>query len=140
MDIQKQDEIPPVTNKDYLYAPKPPQLVPPIGSRQLMHLYSHPHHTHCSRSPILARFPKERIETLSLCPVNGIRLGWGIHFEEGLYWNKVLVAGFLAFAFGGLAFGMCWSVLKKDIQGGFAIAAYVIALIMFDWGSMQALY
>lgn len=140
MDIQKQDDIPPVTDEEYLYAPKPPKIVPPIGSRQLMHLYSHPSHAHFSRSPILARFPKKRVEALSPCPVTGVRPGWGIYFEEGLYWNKILIAGFVALVIGGLAFGICWSVLEKDIQGGFAIAAYVIALVMFGWGSVQALY
>jgi hypothetical protein len=72
--------------------------------------------------------------------VTGVRPGWGIYFEEGLYWNKILIAGFVALVIGGLAFGICWSVLEKDIQGGFAIAAYVIALVMFGWGSVQALY
>lgn len=139
VDIRKRDDIPPENRKDeYKYDPLPAHLIPPVGKNFLMHLYQHP--DDADRDTIcLARFPKRKNERLHIKSGNVTELGWGIHFEEGLHWKKIWVVG-TAISTASVIFGICWSALRDDIQGGFGVSGFTMAVLAFGIGTMQAVH
>lgn len=52
--------------------------------------------------------------------------GWGLYYEEE--WNICLVILGIAGAVvgGSLVFGVCWTVLKDDIQGAWGVSSYMV--------------
>ena len=50
--------------------------------------------------------------------------GWGLEIEEGYFDGLIffLVGGFLI----GSIFGLVWSVWKRDISSGFAVASWIM--------------
>ena len=52
--------------------------------------------------------------------------GWGFYFQEGWHFNLIITISFALFIVGSLIFGVCWSVLKSDIQGAFGVSAYMV--------------
>jgi hypothetical protein len=139
VDIRKRDDIPPESRKDeYKYDPLPADLIPPVGKNFLMHIYQHPEDA--DRDAIcLARFPKRKNERLHIRSGNVTELGWGLHFEEGLHWKKIWAVG-VAVTIASVIFGICWSILKHDIQGGFGVSGYTMAILAFGIGTMQAIH
>jgi hypothetical protein len=139
VDIRKRDDIPPESRKDeYKYDPLPADLIPPVGKNFLMHIYQHPEDA--DRDAIcLARFPERKNERLHIRSGNVTELGWGLHFEEGLHWKKIWAVG-VAVTIASVIFGICWSILKHDIQGGFGVSGYTMAILTFGIGAMQAVH
>ena len=82
-------------------------------------------------------FPKRMSERLQIRSENASEVGWGVHFAEGLHWKKVLAVEAIV-TLTSIIFGVCWSVLRNDIQGGFGVSAYVMAILAFGIGTMQA--
>lgn len=62
--------------------------------------------------------------------------GWGIYIVEGPNWHLISVLVAVGFSTTGLI-GVLWSVLKSDVQGGFAIASYLATLVA---AAMSALF
>ena len=127
--------MPPETKKDeYVYEPS--DLIPPVGENFMAHLFHHPEDA-SELAVTCLRTPKRRKNKLTVCPQRGTSVGWGIHVIEGWVIRRVwlLLLGF--FVTGSLAFGVCWSILKHDIQGAFAVAAWIIALMGLIAGCLQ---
>lgn len=135
-DIRKVDDIPPEDKKDYDYLPRPAELIPPVGPNHMMHLYEHPDHAE-DEATCLGKVPKKLREKLQLCPNRGTGLGWGVHFVEGLHWVKVWAFGFVGLLASAL-FGVVWSVLRDDVQGGFGITACLMVVLTFSVGVLQS--
>lgn len=135
VDIRKRDNIPPESwSQEYRYNPIPAELMPPIGSNYLMHIYQHPEdadlHALC-----LARFPKRVNERLHMGPYGVAKVGWGIHLAEGFALKKVWILGGIM-TLASIVFGISWAALRKDIQGGFAVSA-VVAMLVWGIGSLE---
>lgn len=136
VDIRKRDDIPPADReKEYHYRPLPAEVIPPVGKNYLMHIYNHPKDAD-QETICLTRFPKRIKERLKLGDTD-VSVGWGVEFVEGIHWNKVWCFGF-AIVVLSLVVGMAWSWTKKDVQGGFGIAAYMMAFLTFMVGMVQA--
>ena len=136
VDIRKRDDIPPEHKKDeYAYHPLPAEVIPPIGRNHLMHIYHHPEYAD-QETVCLTRFPKRIRERLML-DERYVPVGWGIEFVEGVHSNKVWCFGF-AIVVLSLITGVVWSSVNKDVQGGFGIAAYMMAFLTFMVGMVQA--
>jgi hypothetical protein len=136
VDIRKEDDIPPESRKDeYYYVPMPANLIPPIGRNYLMHTYHHPedadNYTLC-----LDRFPKRKTGRLQHTDGRPVP-GWGIHFTAGLDQTKLCFVGLFCTVCSA-SFGIIWSVVRNDVQGGFGVSAYMMALLVFGVGSIQA--
>lgn len=88
VDVRKQNDLPPPSDKNYRYKPAPPELVPPIGSHYLVHVLQHPE---CAEDdPIcLSRFPKKVKEKLRCIGVPGIKPGWGLQIVESWDIKKI---------------------------------------------------
>ena len=139
VDIRKTNDIPPETKKDeYRYRPIPAEVIPPVGENHLMHVYEHPEDAEAS-GICLQKIPKKIRGRLLVCPSRGTGLGWGIHFVEGLHWTKLWCLGLAGFL-SSIAFGATWSMVDKDLQGGFRVAAYMIVAFTFTMGVLQAAF
>ena len=103
----------------------------------MTHLFNHPHEAN-DRAITFMRSPKKRKLRLAICPQMGTNIGWGIQLVEGWamfkLWLLALVISFL----GGMVFSVTWTVMKRDIQGAVAVAAYLVALAGLGVGTVQA--
>lgn len=136
VDIRKVPDMPSEERKkDYLY--ETCELLPPLGENYMMHLFHHPEDGD-DESLTCLRVPKKRREKLKVCQQSGIGVGWGLHLVEGWLPNRVWILVLVLFALGSLVFGICWSVLKHDIQGAFGVSAWMLALAMIVVGTVQA--
>lgn len=88
VDVRKTDDIPPPGHVDYRYAPTPPDVMPPVGDRHMMHLF---HHPECAESDsiCISRFPKKLKEKLNL-PNEGSQSWLGTAVCRGLGYSKDL--------------------------------------------------
>ena len=140
VDIRKQDDMPPEVKKDeYRYNPVPAEIIPPVGENHMLHLIKHPSHAE-EDGLLLERIPKKLKERLLVCPSRGTGLGWGIYFIEGWHISVITLVVFAIVLAGSLAFLICWSVLKHDVQGASGVAAYMIAFLGLTIGSVQAVF
>ncbi|KAE8442247.1 hypothetical protein EG329_003718 [Mollisiaceae sp. DMI_Dod_QoI] len=136
VDVRKIDDIPPPNHVEYRYLPAPPDLIPPVGDRHMMHLFQNPD---CAEDEALcvSRFPKKLKEKLK-CN-GGVNPGWGLQFVEGWDWKKIWLIVFAFFGLGSLLIGVLWARYEHSIQDAFAIAAYMIGFATVTVGTAQAL-
>ncbi|KAJ2998137.1 hypothetical protein NUW58_g418 [Xylaria curta] len=111
------------------YAYDPTDTIPPIGSNMLMHLFENPEHADVTLF-LYNRFPKKLRAQLEACPLKGSSIGWGVEFVEGVDWHIVFAVSCLGFLF-CLIFAVAWAATKGDIQGGFGIASFLLAFVVF---------
>ena len=129
--------MPPEKRKDeYIY--QGCDLIPPVGEHLLTHLFHHPEHANNESALVLSRTPKKRKQKLTVYPMQGVNIGWGIHLVEGWAPKRVWLLFLVFFVIGSIVFAICWSILKKDLQGAFAISAYIVALTGLVLGTLTA--
>ncbi|KAF3762566.1 hypothetical protein M406DRAFT_341767 [Cryphonectria parasitica EP155] len=134
VDIHIHPAIPPEdqARQNYTYEPLPAETIPPIGPNLLMHLFEHPDHAEIL--PILyKKIPQKLRAQLEACPIKGSAVGWGLQFVEGTNWFHVFLCGCLGFI-SALLFAVVWSIVRRDIQGGFAISGFMLAFLGFCLG------
>jgi hypothetical protein len=115
----------------------PAETLPPIGPNLLMHFFMHPEEA-VSRSVLLQNIPKRKNDKLEPCSIAGSSTGWGIDIvtcADELKLFGVAFSGTLA----SVVFGITWAIQMHDLQGGFAVAAFVLALFGFAIASLKAL-
>jgi hypothetical protein len=144
-DIRKCPDVPPIPTNDYAFVPG--DLLPPVGSTYLLHLFKHPE-DYEGELITYSRAPK-RIARLH------IGVGWGINLVEGFLADRVwmviryvndcgtqckrgLMCGSTVFALGSLAFVIAWATIEGDVQGASGIAAWIVALAVLVVGWLQA--
>ncbi|KAH7336692.1 hypothetical protein BKA65DRAFT_403098 [Rhexocercosporidium sp. MPI-PUGE-AT-0058] len=138
VDVRKMDDIPPPDHVEYRYAPAPPDVMPPIGYKHMMHLF---HNPECagSDSICVSRFPKKLKEQLKCCPIKGVNPGWGLQFVEGWDMRKIWILVFGVSGLGSLVVAIMLSVLEKSMQDAFALSAYMATMATVSIGFVQAL-
>ncbi|KAI8714039.1 hypothetical protein NCS52_01123200 [Fusarium sp. LHS14.1] len=110
---------------------------PPIGPNLLSHLFENPDHAEVL--PVLFnRIPKKMRKRLSACPRKGSSTGWGISFIETLDTFVVFLFGCIGFTI-SLVAAVVYTVIMGDIQGGFAIGAFLLAFVLFCGGCLHSL-
>lgn len=136
VDIRKYPDMPPETKRDeYLY--EPCDLIPPVGENLMTHWFQHPEEAwHFPYAYSL--FPKKRKGQLDVDLSQGPSVAWGIQIVEGWLGSRIWLLSLSLFLCGSLAFGICWTVLKHDIQGAFGVAAYIVAFLTLAVGAAQA--
>ena len=140
VDVRTSPDMPDESRRDeYSYHPMPAEFIPPIGENHMMHLYTYPEEAEHT-GICLGKIPK-KIGGLAWLPTHsqGSKVGWGLHFVEGLDHTKLWVTGFIGFMV-SIMFGLAWSVLKDDMQSGFAVAACMLTGLLFTTGMVQAAY
>ncbi|KAL5888219.1 hypothetical protein ACKVWC_003488 [Pyricularia oryzae] len=132
VDIQQCPSMPP-NLLDYLY--EPAESNPPVGPNLLMHLFEHPDHAEVL--PVLFRRIPKKLSRLQACQRTGSSVGWGIQIHEGLDWVALFYCGCVGFA-ACLITAVAWTVVRDDLQGGFAIASFMLAFLAFCAGMVHS--
>ncbi|KAF2848479.1 hypothetical protein T440DRAFT_480815 [Plenodomus tracheiphilus IPT5] len=112
------------------YTFEPNDLLPPVGSTYLLHLFQHPSDYDGELITYL-RSPKRRLRLET-------GMGWGVHLVEGFLAQKVWAVTMGVFGLGGAVFAILWAVKKHDVQGAFGIAQWVLGVAVLLLGGMQA--
>ncbi|TAQ87030.1 hypothetical protein B7494_g4654 [Chlorociboria aeruginascens] len=126
VDVRQKDVIPPPEHVEYRYLPAPPEVIPPIGTNHLMHLFQHPEHAD-EGAVCLDRFPKKLKERLECRKGQATNFGWGLQFVEGWNMKIIWVLAWVFFGTGSLMVGVLWAIYGHNVQNAFAIAAYIVA-------------
>jgi len=136
-DIRAAPSMPPTSSNTsskipsaHPYSFEPVDLIPPVGSTYLLHLFQHPSDYDGELITYL-RSPKRR-ERLEF------GMGWGINLVEGFLAQKVWACIMLAFGVGSGVFAIVWTVREGDIQGAFGVAGWVLTLAGLIVGGLQA--
>lgn len=138
VDVRTTPDMPDEGRRDeYTYHPMPAEFIPPVGENHMMHLYTHLEEAEHA-GICLGKIPK-KIGGLEWLPTHsqGSKVGWGLHFVEGLHVTKLWVSGFIGFMI-SIMFGIAWSMIKGDMQSGFAVAACMLTGLLFTTGMVQA--
>ena len=127
------DTMPPNT-LHYAFAPAPPlEITPPIAADHLVHLLT----AECtaslqSGSFYLEQLPKKRdkpLKFISNDPHNeDINIGYGLRFVETPDPSVIVTFLFGIVVVVGTVFGVCWSVVERDLQSAWTVAAYLVSL------------
>jgi hypothetical protein len=123
-------ECTPPPNKvgvEYEYSPSPPKTHPPIPPEYLASLFTCATDVHEEDDWILNQLPKRMCGILQGQKGQPAE-GWGIYFLEG--WDREIISLLilLIFVVASLLFGVLWWKFQFDLQGGFGVSAYMIAV------------
>ncbi|RDW72149.1 hypothetical protein BP5796_08183 [Coleophoma crateriformis] len=124
------NEVPPPTQKDYDFVPTPPTIIPPISAKHMIHLFQNCHREPSNSDFYLQRIPKKMVQPLVFDPkrVDG-NAGWGLNFVEVMDHSLAAKVMFVLSLVLGLGFGISWSIMEKDVSGGFGVAAYIVTVL-----------
>lgn len=120
----------PQSPSQYPYTFEPNDLLPPVGSTYLLHLFQHPTDYDGELITYL-RSPKRRSRL-------DCGMGWGVHLVEGFLAQKVWTVTMGVFGVGGAVFAILWAVRKQDVQGAFGIAQWMLGIAVLLLGALQA--
>ena len=126
-DIRKSPDMP-LLGQDYTF--EPGDLMPPVGSHYLLHLFKHPEDYDGELITYL-RAPKKNARL-------NIGRGWGISLVEGFEAGKVWLMVSMFFALASLVFAIAWAWKRHDVQGAFGVAAWICTLAVLLVGWLQA--
>ncbi|CAN9248391.1 unnamed protein product [Alternaria alternata] len=123
-------ECTPPPNKvgvEYEYSPSPPKTHPPIPPEYLASLFTCATDVHEEDDWILNQLPKRTCGVLQGQKGQPAE-GWGIYFLEG--WDREIISLLVLFIFflASLLFGVLWWKFQFDLQGGFGVSAYMMAV------------
>ncbi|KAF4542542.1 Transcription factor c2h2 [Lasiodiplodia theobromae] len=138
VDIRKCPDMPPVSSSKQaahgnpVYDFEPHDLVPPVGTQYLMHLFAHPE-DYDNEFVTYARAPKRRGARLD------VGVGWGINLVEGFLADRVWLLVMLFFVLGSSVFAVVWACKRgDDVQGAFGVAGWMLTLAALVVGWAQA--
>ncbi|KAI4952405.1 hypothetical protein J4E91_002875 [Alternaria rosae] len=112
------------------YTFEPNDLLPPVGSTYLLHLFKHPQDYEGELITYL-RSPKRR-QRLEF------GMGWGVHLVEGFLAQRVWAVTMGVCGLGSVVFAILWTIKKDDVQGAFGVAQWVLGIAVLLVGGMQA--
>ncbi|KAI4660125.1 uncharacterized protein J4E79_005929 [Alternaria viburni] len=112
------------------YTFEPNDLLPPVGSTYLLHLFKHPQDYEGELITYL-RSPKRR-QRLEF------GMGWGVHLVEGFLAQRVWAVMMSVCGLGSTVFAILWTVRQGDVQGAFGVAQWVLGIAVLLVGGLQA--
>jgi hypothetical protein len=118
--------IPPETRvipqgNEYRCHPSPPGRSPPFGPNLLMSYFADPSKLTPKGKAVLDQLPKKIGGEFSTSS-QPAAVAWGI-YKEDWDWVRIGIVLF-GFALSSGLFGIIWTVVKNDIQGGFTISSW----------------
>ena len=120
---------------NYDYKPKPPKIVPPIGSNEMLHYLDHPEDLPKDAN-MFSHVPKKLHQELSVCPEKGYSIGWGIKFIEGVSYERVSMLAFVSILIATIV-AIIWAAVTRDAQTAFTVGTYVLMVLASAIGSLQ---
>lgn len=109
---------------------EPSDLLPPVGSSYLLHLFKHPE-DYDGELICYSRLPKR----------NGrlpLGVGWGINLVEGFLAERVWILVSSFFALGSIVFAIVWKLKENDLQAASGIAAWILSFSILVFGWLQS--
>ena len=83
--------------------------------------------------------PKKKNEPVNFCADSDEEnIGWGLHFVEGFNHAMITYIMFGSTMIVGLVFGVCWTVLKHDVQDAWTISAWITAVMTLGLMAWQS--
>ena len=127
-DIRKCPDMPPEGQTDYTF--EPGDLLPPVGSSYLLHLFKHPE-DYDGEIITYLRSPKKHGRL-------HLGVGWGINLFEGFLADRVwmLVNVFLGFV--SFVFAIAWALERTDVHVAFGVAQWICLLAAGMAGYLKA--
>ncbi|KAI3575846.1 hypothetical protein IWW34DRAFT_631227 [Fusarium oxysporum f. sp. albedinis] len=120
------DSVPPKTQLEYDYDPKPLDFVPPMPAQVFLHYLEHGEEGwNKFRYLWLPKLPVPRDKRI----IEGheASYGWGIHIIEGP--NRwAIFALLLTTVLGSALAALLWSAIHRDIEGGTGLGQFMIGL------------
>lgn len=136
VDIKEVHAVPPPEfSTAYRYEPTP--LKPPIGSNLLMHYLRCPEDA-SEAEPCLRKVPKKVNDELTVCPIKGVSPGWGLHFEEGWSWKKILTGLCFLFILASVLEAVLYWKFEHSVQDSMAIGTFILACFSLVVATLQA--
>lgn len=126
-DIRKCPDMPGILD-DYSFEPS--DIMPPVGTTYLLHLFKHPEDYDEERITYL-RSPKRK----GRLPLG---VGWGINLVEGFLAERVWVLVTSFFAIASVVFAVVWNIKEHDMQAASGVAAWVLSFGVLAVGWLQA--
>ncbi|KAH6613828.1 hypothetical protein C7974DRAFT_321479, partial [Boeremia exigua] len=118
--------IPTVHQYEYACTPKgPPDFGPPILPSQLLHYSTHPELIAANETTVLDQMPKRMCGELEATG-HLLTEGWGLYYEEDWNTSLILVVVTSVIVLASLLFGICWTVVRSDIQGAWGVSSYMV--------------
>lgn len=127
VDISARNDLPGPEMKHYEYLPRPAKTIPPVGPNAFMHFFHNPEHAP-TLDHLINRMPKKVDGRVKIEANASTEFGWGIHFIEKFSRIRIFVLAFLLLLICFL-FGILWTVVRNDIQGGFGVAGFFAAAL-----------
>jgi len=112
------------------YAFESSDLMPPVGSTYLLHLFKHPS-DYDTENMTYCRIPKRRARL-------EVGVGWGINLVEDFLADRVWFLILAIFGMGSTVFAVAYVIWFKDVQGAFGVASWVVGLSTLLVGTLQA--
>jgi hypothetical protein len=128
--VSSSDPEKPQAPAQHPYTFEPNDLLPPVGSTYLLHLFRHPNDYDGELITYL-RSPKRR-QRLEF------GMGWGVHLVEGFLAQRVWGVMMGIFGLGSAVFAVLWTIKKDDLQGAFGVAQWVLGVAVLLVGGLQA--
>ena len=127
--------IPPPEHPHYSYSPTPITMEPPIGHDTMLHCFRCPEV--CSKSDFcLKRFPGHLYPDVTVDNDSDEGIAWGVELVEGREWAFLWIISFLVMSC-SVAFGVVYTVVMRDVQGGFTVAGFIVAFGASLVGTLQ---
>lgn len=136
VDIKEVNAVPP-SEFATQYRYEPSKVKPPIGSNLLMHYLRCPEDA-SETAPCLRRMPKKLNDQLVACPNNGVSPGWGLHFEEGWSWKKILTGLCFLFILASVLEAVLYWRFEHSAQDSLALGTFMLACFSVVVATLQA--
>jgi hypothetical protein len=138
VDRLDQPKMPPNTDQ-YDYKPEPIIQLPPIGTTLMMHLFNGCEELPPDSTYFFNLLPKKKDVPIEFFQeqVDGNR-GYGLHFVEVMNSSLGITVLFVCAVVTSIIFGVCWSILDRDLQDAWTIAAWVSSLTALAVVTWQA--
>jgi hypothetical protein len=117
------DAIPPESHHDYLYVPKPVELIPPLGHNTLLEFWHRPENG-AGRKACVLRIPTYRLDKIPLRHDDELGEAWGIEIIEGRKWETFWYIAGLVFA-SSFVFAVAWGVMHHSLSDAFSVSSFL---------------
>jgi hypothetical protein len=76
----------------------------------------------------LLRLPRKLKDSILRSNNAAVAFGWGVHIDEGPNFNIIFWINLAALMTSGI-FAAIWTLYKKDFQGAFGLACWLVAVL-----------
>ncbi|EDU46316.1 hypothetical protein TUN199_04230 [Pyrenophora tritici-repentis] len=118
--------IPLNSNAEYDCIPAGPLAYgPPVLPAKMLHYFQHPELIAEEEMSVFNQLPKRNcgeIQATGQAPAEG----WGLYYEENWNIGLIIVVMVAIVILASVLFGICWTLVKADIQGAWGVSSYMV--------------